>query len=176
MCTRYVSIQQTIRYSIWKISDIACGPPFWTVLVSWYPHHDLRFSLNIYVWVGGIFSLIYYVILRQNSLCKLIWSFFSFLATSEHRRQDFLFCPALPTHLSMIIMLCCMLLLNCSYLFIYLFPYSRRLAAGGVRFAMSLHLVEAHDAHWCLISTWPQFARASFCIMCNIVTSCYFHL
>ncbi len=22
-----------------KISDIACGPPFWTVLVSWYPHH-----------------------------------------------------------------------------------------------------------------------------------------
>ncbi len=31
---RYVSIQQTIRYS-----DIACGHPFWTVLVSWYSHH-----------------------------------------------------------------------------------------------------------------------------------------
>ncbi len=39
MCLRYVSIQQTIQYSICKISDIACGPPFWTVLVSWYPHH-----------------------------------------------------------------------------------------------------------------------------------------
>ncbi len=34
MCMRYVSIQQTIRYSICKISDIACGPPFWIVLVS----------------------------------------------------------------------------------------------------------------------------------------------
>ncbi len=40
MCLRYVSIQQTIQYSICKISDIACGPPFWTVLVSWYPDHD----------------------------------------------------------------------------------------------------------------------------------------
>ncbi len=26
-------------YSICKISDIARGPPFWTDLVSWYPHH-----------------------------------------------------------------------------------------------------------------------------------------
>ncbi len=39
---RYVSIQQTIRYSICKISDIACGPPFWNVLVSWFPHYVLR--------------------------------------------------------------------------------------------------------------------------------------
>ncbi len=36
---RYVSMQQTIQYSICKISDIACGPLFRTVLVSWYPHH-----------------------------------------------------------------------------------------------------------------------------------------
>ncbi len=42
MCMRYISIQQTIRYSICKISDIACGPPFWTVLVSWYPHHLIQ--------------------------------------------------------------------------------------------------------------------------------------
>ncbi len=38
---KYVSIQQTIRYSICKISDIACGPSFWAVLVSWYPNHAL---------------------------------------------------------------------------------------------------------------------------------------
>ncbi len=38
---RYVSIQQTIQYSICKISDIACGPLFWTVLVNWYFHHDM---------------------------------------------------------------------------------------------------------------------------------------
>ncbi len=38
---RYVSIQQTIRYSKYKILNIACGPPFWTVLVSWYPHNVL---------------------------------------------------------------------------------------------------------------------------------------
>ncbi len=42
MCMRYVSIQQTIRYSICKISDIACGPPFRTILFSWYPHHQAR--------------------------------------------------------------------------------------------------------------------------------------
>ncbi len=30
-----------MRYSICKISDIARRPPFWNVLVSWYPHHDL---------------------------------------------------------------------------------------------------------------------------------------
>ncbi len=24
-------------FTICKISDIACGPPFWTVLFSWYP-------------------------------------------------------------------------------------------------------------------------------------------
>ncbi len=105
----------------------------------------LRFSLNIYMWVGGDVDLIYYVTLCQNSLCKLIWSFISCLATSEHRQQDFL---SLPTHLSMIMMLCCMLLLNCSsYLFIYLFPYSCHLVAGGVRFAMILWLAGAHDAH-----------------------------
>ncbi len=51
----------------------------------------LRFSLNIYVWVGGAFGLIYYVTSCQNSFCKLILTFFSFLATSQHRRQDFLF-------------------------------------------------------------------------------------
>ncbi len=28
MCMRFVSIQQTIQYSICKISYIACGPPF----------------------------------------------------------------------------------------------------------------------------------------------------
>ncbi len=33
-----LSIRQTIWYSICKILDIACGPAFWTVLVSWYPH------------------------------------------------------------------------------------------------------------------------------------------
>ncbi len=137
----------------------------------------MRFSLNIYMWVGGAVGLIYYVTSHQNSLCKLIGSFFSFLATSELRWQDFLSSPPLPTHLSMIIMLCCMLLLNCSsYLFIYLFPYSCRLAAGGVRFVTSPQLVGAHDAHWSLISTWPQFASDSFCIMCNIVTNCYSHL
>ncbi len=113
--------------------------------------------MNIYMWVGGAFGLIYYVTSRQNSLCKLIWSFFSFLAPSEHHQQDFLSRPPLPTHLSMIIILCCMLLLNCSsYLFIYLFPYSRRLAAAWVRFAMSLQLVGAHDARWFLISTSPS--------------------
>ncbi len=123
----------------------------------------LRFSLTIYVWVGGAFGLIYYITSRQNSLCKLIWSFFSFLATSELCWQDFLSSPPLPTHLSMIIILCCMLLLNCSsYLFIYLFPYSCCLAAGGVRFVTSLQLVGAHDAHWSLISTLPQFASAMF--------------
>ncbi len=115
-------------------------------LINWL---QLRLSLNIYVWVGGAFGLIYYVTLRQNSLCKLIWSFFSFRATSNHRQQDFLSRPPLPTHLSMIIMLCCMLLLNCSsYLFIYFFPYSRRLVAGGGRVAMSLQLVGTHDARW----------------------------
>ncbi len=143
---------------------------------NWINWLQFRFSLNIYVRVGGAFSLIYYVTLRQNLLCKLIWSFFSFLVTSVHRQQNVLSRPPLPTHLSMIIMLCCMLLLNCSYyLFIYSFPYSRRLAVGGVRFAMSLQLVGAHDARWSLISTFPQFANTSFCIMCNIVTSCYSH-
>ncbi len=37
MCMRYVSIQQTIWYSMCKISDFACGAPFWTVMVRWYP-------------------------------------------------------------------------------------------------------------------------------------------
>ncbi len=45
---RYVSIQQTTRYSICKISDIACGPPFWTVLVSWYPHHASLDAMLMY--------------------------------------------------------------------------------------------------------------------------------
>ncbi len=111
----------------------------------------LRFSLNIYMSVGGTFSLIYYVTLCQNSLCKLIWSFVSCLATSKHCRQDFRSCPPLPTHLSMIIMLCCMLLLSCSS---FLFIYSRRLEVGVVKFAISLQLVGAHDACWSLISTW----------------------
>ncbi len=48
MCIGYVSIQQTIRYSICKISDIACGPPFWTVLVSWYPHKEGTYSPQLY--------------------------------------------------------------------------------------------------------------------------------
>ncbi len=30
-----------LSYSICKISNIACGPPFWTVLDSWYPHHEV---------------------------------------------------------------------------------------------------------------------------------------
>ncbi len=34
--------KQTIWYSTCKISDIAWGPPFWTVLVSWYPHHGVE--------------------------------------------------------------------------------------------------------------------------------------
>ncbi len=33
-----VSTQQTLWFSIFKISDICCIPPFWTVLVSWYLH------------------------------------------------------------------------------------------------------------------------------------------
>ncbi len=119
----------------------------------------LRFSLNIYVWVGGAFSLIYYVTSRQNSLCKLIWSFFNCLATSKHHREDFLSRPPLPTHLSMIIMLCCMLLLNCS---------------SGLRWISSSlgHMMLA-----CL--SFPRglkFASASFCIICHNVTSCYSHL
>ncbi len=121
-------------------------------LINWL---HLRFSLNIYVWVGGAFGLIYYVTSRQNSLCKLIWSFFSFLATSEHRREDFLSRPPLPTHLSKIIMLCCMLLLNCSsYLLIYLFPY-----CGG-----SGQVCDESSAGW---GTWcslvSHFHLASIC-------------
>ncbi len=46
---RYVSIQQTIQYSICKISDIACGLPFWTV--KWYDYvkhlgHKLKCRLT----------------------------------------------------------------------------------------------------------------------------------
>ncbi len=56
---RYVSIQQTIRYSICKISDIACGPLCWTVLVSWYSYHGqgesqvkeyLKTLLSVILW------------------------------------------------------------------------------------------------------------------------------
>ncbi len=36
---RYVSIQQTIQFSICKISDIGYVPSIWTVLVKWYPHY-----------------------------------------------------------------------------------------------------------------------------------------
>ncbi len=40
----YDSIQQTIRFSIWKISHIVCAPPFWTLLIRWYP--DCVFNNN----------------------------------------------------------------------------------------------------------------------------------
>ncbi len=52
MCMRYVSIQQTIRYSICKISDIACGPPFWTISVSWYPHQVLVGIIILFLFQG----------------------------------------------------------------------------------------------------------------------------
>ncbi len=57
MCMRYVSLQQTIRYLICKISDIACGAPFWTVLVSWYPHHELdSFYINRVTFIAALYE------------------------------------------------------------------------------------------------------------------------
>ncbi len=49
---RYVSIQQTIRYSICKISDIDCGPQFWTVfnpeslLDNYHVNHSIEVNFS----------------------------------------------------------------------------------------------------------------------------------
>ncbi len=47
---RYVSIQQTIRIVICKISHIGCASPFWTVLVSCYPHFDKYITRMLNYW------------------------------------------------------------------------------------------------------------------------------
>ncbi len=69
LCMRYVAIQQTIRYSICKISVIACGPPFWTVFVSWYPHH-----MYITMTTRAILSKINIVFIKCNQLIPCIAS------------------------------------------------------------------------------------------------------
>ncbi len=63
MCMRYVSIQQTIRYSICKISDIACGHTFWTVLVSWSPRHEFH----------GVHSC-HYILHKWRPVSLVLWN------------------------------------------------------------------------------------------------------
>ncbi len=49
MGMRYVlrAIKQTIHFSINKMTDIGCAPPFWMVLVSCYLHYEITLLLNI---------------------------------------------------------------------------------------------------------------------------------
>ncbi len=46
MGMRYVSIEQTIKFPLCKMSYIVCTPPFWNVLVSWYPNYELDITAN----------------------------------------------------------------------------------------------------------------------------------
>ncbi len=74
----------TTNYSICKISDIACGPPLWTVLVSWYPHHAEEQCLcrsliwpNLNVLLSGHTLLFPYSAIP--TYCSLIWPYLTTL-------------------------------------------------------------------------------------------------
>ncbi len=73
MGMRYVSIQQTIRFSISKISNIGCATPSWTVLVSWYHDYVTIVSGRPYwhIWLENLKSK--NTSLTYTNKCQQIW-------------------------------------------------------------------------------------------------------
>ncbi len=42
----YELCRNTTIYPIFNMQDVGCAPPFWTVLVTWYLHHQfIRINL-----------------------------------------------------------------------------------------------------------------------------------
>ncbi len=64
----YISIQQTIQSSIYKISDIGCAPLLWTVLVRWYANYAYR-SITLWHTYNNV-STISYSPLPQNQYVR----------------------------------------------------------------------------------------------------------
>ncbi len=66
-------IQQTIRFSICKSWDIGCTPPFWTVLITWYPYctHSKQYC-SVCISTANIYFLLWCPITIETGYIHLL--------------------------------------------------------------------------------------------------------